>query len=345
LNTAHLIANSIRHLKVYLPGSLFQRNAARFPDLLKFRFFSRSIQSEWYWHRGNECVETTPQRISWNGTMQFQFNWILRIATAPWRWFALRRRRLALLLIPFGLATTQAEASDEGVLWTPVTLKQADRTRNDLELSLRARRILVEDPALARYDVIVRIDDRVAELSGSVPSMEIAMRAETSLKTLLGLASIRNRLTIENKVASAKDLNEQSRIDWRMPELAAPLSQTPLMTTAFGRGLTENSPDASFSWRPVRPAGQTIAYPVPFMPEGLSRPAQVREPLREGTSGDRESLRIGRVDVITSPAESRQEAAEFVLPAIDLRNLESKTAPPVPGAGDSSRLRYFFLGL
>jgi hypothetical protein len=277
--------------------------------------------------------------------MQFQFNWILRIATAPWRWFALRRRRLALLLIPFGLAATQAEASDEGVLWTPVTLKQADRTRYDLELSLRARRVLVEDPALARYDIIVRIDDRVAELSGSVPSMEIAMRAETSLRTLLGLASIRNRLTIEDKAASSKDLNEQSRIDWRMPELAAPYSQTPLMTTAFGRGLTEKSPDASFSWRPVRPAGQTVAYPIPFVPEGLSRPAQVRESLRESTSGDREFLRIGRVDVITSPAESRQGAVDFVLPPIELRNLESRPAPPVSGAADSSRLRYFFLGL
>ena len=217
--------------------------------------------------------------------MQFQFNWILRIATAPWRWFALRRRRLALLLIPFGLAAGRAEASDENVLWTPVTLKQADRTRYDLELSLRARRLLVEDPALARYDIIVRIDDRVAELSGSVPSMEIAQQAETSPRGLLGLASIRNRLTIEDKIASGRDLNEQSRIDWRMPELTAPFSQTPLVKTAIWPGLTETSPDASFSWRPVRPAGQTVAYPIPFMPEGLSRPAQVGESLRESTMG------------------------------------------------------------
>ena len=68
----------------------------------------------------------------------------------------------------------------------------------------------MDDPALARYDIIVRIDDRVAELSGSVPSMEIALKAETSLRSLLGLASIRNRLTIEDKVASGRNLNEQS---------------------------------------------------------------------------------------------------------------------------------------
>ena len=277
--------------------------------------------------------------------MQFQFNWILRAAIAPGRWFALRRRRLALLLIPFGLAAGRAEASDENVLWTPVTLKQADRTRYDLELSLRARRLLVEDPALARYDIIVRIDDRVAELSGSVPSMEIALKAETSLKNLLGLASIRNRLTIEDKYASAKDWNEQSRIDLRIPEMTSPYSQTPLVKTEFGAGLTETAAN-SFSWRPVRPNGQTVSYPVPFMPEGLSRPAQVRESGRESAIGGREYLRIGRVDVITSPTESHRESDEFVLPAIDLRNLESKpTPPPAAGAADSNRLRYLFLGL
>ena len=345
LSTAHALENSTSHRKVYLPVSPLQRNAGPFPDLLKFRFFSRSIQSEWNWHRGNECVETTPQRIGWNRTMQFQINWILRAAFAPWRWFALRRRRLALLLIPFGLAATRADASDESVVWTPVALKQADRTRNDLDLSLRARRLLVEDPALARYDIIVRIDDRVAELSGSVPSMEIAMRAESSLRTMLGLASIRNRLTIEDKAGSAKELNEQSRVDWRIPEQAAPFSQTPLVNTAFGAGLRETSTDSSFSWRPVRPAGKIVSYPIPFMPEGLSRPAQSRDAIRESTSGNREYLRIGRVDVITSPAENRKEADDFVLPAIDLRNLDSKPVPPAASTVDPSRLRYFFLGL
>ncbi len=151
--------------------------------------------------------------------MRFLFDPILRVATAPWRWFA-KRRRLALLLIPFGLAAGRVAASDEGVLWTPVSLKQTDRTRYDLELTLRARRLLVEDAALARYDITVRIDDRVAELSGPVPSMAIALRAENNLKGLLGLASVRNHLTIEDK---STPMSQQARVDWRVPQSGLPV--------------------------------------------------------------------------------------------------------------------------
>jgi BON domain len=276
--------------------------------------------------------------------MRFLLDRILRIATAPWRWFALRRRRMALLLIPFGLATGRAEASDENVLWTPVMLKQADRTRYDLELTLRARRLLVEDPALARYDIAVRIDDRVAELSGPVPSMEIAQRAEISLRGLLGLASIRNRLTIEDRSKAAKEPGEQARVDWRMPVLGSQTSQPAFLETAFGGSLTEGTANTAFGWRPVQPAGQTVTYPIPFMPEGLSRPTRGREAVRENIAGDREYLRIGKVDLIVIPPETRRDADDFALPAIDLRNVGSKGAQPTPSA-DSNRLRYFFLGL
>src|SRR5262249_21126856 len=143
----------------------------------------------------SQAIKPSPCPLDWMSTMRIFLDPFLRLASVPWRWL-LRRRRLALLLVPFGLVAVRAEASDESVLWTPVVTKAADRTRYDLELTLRARRLLVDDPALARFEIMVRIEDRIAELSGPVPSMEIAQRAEADLKGLLGLAGIRNRLTI-----------------------------------------------------------------------------------------------------------------------------------------------------
>jgi hypothetical protein len=272
--------------------------------------------------------------------MQFLFDPLLRLATAPWRWFV-RRRRLALLLIPFGLAAGRADASDEGILWTPVSLKQADRTRYDLELTLRARRLLVEDAALARYDITVRIDDRVAELSGPVPSMAIALRAESNLKGLLGLVSVRNHLTIEDKSAST---SEQAHVDWRVPQLYSQFTSSALAKNDLASRLNEVSAEPAFVWRPARSLGLAAAFPIPFVPEGLSRPTEARQLLRESSTGSRENLRIGKVDCIISPVEWRRELDEFVLPPIDLRHADEKTAPAAVDSANSNRLRYLFFG-
>jgi hypothetical protein len=293
---------------------------------------------------GQMCVEPAPHRTDWKSTMRLLFNSILRMATAPWRWL-LRRRRLALLLIPFGLAAGQADASDEGVFWTPVLSKQADKTRNDLELTLRARRLLIEDPALARFEIMVRIDDRVAELSGPVPSMEIAQRAESNLKGLMGLAGIRNRLTIADNSKQESQASEHSRVDWRTPEFEPLVCSTALARSPFASRLTEVPAEPTFAWRPVRPYGRTVAFPIPFVPEGLSRPPEVREQMRENTRGSREDLRIGKVELVVSPPEAQQQNSDiFVLPAIDLRHLEGNAVRPTPDAGSTNRLRYLFLG-
>lgn len=275
--------------------------------------------------------------------MRFLFDQLLRAATSPWRWF-FQRRRLALLLIPFGLAGSRASARDEAVLWMPVASKAADRTRFDLELTLRARRLLVEDPALARFEISVRIDDRIAELSGPVPSMEIAQRAEANLKGLLGLAGIRNRLTIADNSAQKSQSTERARVDWRTPESEPSLGLTTSANSAFAARFDRLPAEPSFSWRPASSHQTGVAFPIPFLPEGLSRPPERREQPYESTNGDRENLRIGKVEFITSPADNRQDADLFVLPAIDLRHGEPKTAPAPSETRPTNRPRYLFIG-
>ena len=211
------------------------------------------------------------------------------------------RRRLALLLIPFGLATGRATACDDAVLWTPVRQNPIDRTRNDLELSLRARRLLVEDSALARYDIHVRVDDRVAELSGQVPSMDIAQRAELGLRGLLGLASIRNRLTIDAPGTPTGSARDQQRVAWGTPSLepASAFGPAPQLASRY----SAVSSEPSLTWRPVRRVAEEANFAVPFVPEGISRPVENREQVREPENLSRENLRIGRVDVVKSSSE------------------------------------------
>jgi hypothetical protein len=253
------------------------------------------------------------------------------------------RRRLALLLLPFGLATGRAAAADDPVLWTPVHQKPTDRTRLDLELTLRARRLLVEDPALARYDIQVRIDDRVAELSGQVPSMEIAQQAETSLRGLFGLASIRNRLAIDGAGTAAGAARPQLRVDWRTVPLETNTMGGPVPQLASRYSAISGEP--VLSWRPVRPAQEASTFAVPFIPEGIGRPNVIREQLHEFEATNRNNLRIGRVDVIKSPAEPKQEPEASLLPPVDIRfREEAPVRQESPGLLEQIRSRIPFVG-
>jgi BON domain len=271
-------------------------------------------------------------------------NWIakiVRMSASVRRWLAVRRR-LALLLIPFGLATGRASAGDEPVLWTPVFATQNDRTRYDLALTLRARRLLIEDPALARYEISVRIEDRVAELTGPVPSMDVALRAENDLRGLLGLASIRNQLTIRAS-AGAAGTSEQARVDWRFPQLDGSASLS-FVRTEFTSRLAELPAEPALSWRPAHGAAQGPIMPVPFLPEGLTRPAEPREQARESDAFSRDNLRIGRVDVVKYPAEIRSTSEALLLPPTAVGNADDARTKPLNEAASPNWQRIFFIG-
>ncbi|CAN5388368.1 hypothetical protein BH10PLA2_BH10PLA2_13250 [soil metagenome] len=264
--------------------------------------------------------------------MRFLLAKLKTTAKAFWR-SLVARRRLALLLIPFGLATEWAQAGDDPVRWTPVQQSQTDRMRNDLELTLRARRLLVEDPVLARYDILVRIDDRVAELTGPVPSMDIAQLAEANLRGLTGLTSIRNRIAIHAPTANAKNPSEAMRGDWNMPPTGFTDGSGP--GTQLASRYSAVSSEPVFSWRPVRRSDETNPMPVPFLAEGISRPAGGREQLREADTLNRENLRIGRVDVIKTPADR----AESAKPPIERMQSVKAPAERVEGVKTPAELK------
>ena len=124
------------------------------------------------------------------------FRPMLRLASAPWRWFI--RRAAALLLIPFGLAASAGPAMR--VLWTPV-VKSALATI----WATLLRRLLIEDPA-GTLQIRCR-DDRVAELADRC-HLEIARGGSQEAAGLAGMRSPSRKL-------HASQRSTEARVDWR----------------------------------------------------------------------------------------------------------------------------------
>jgi hypothetical protein len=97
-------------------------------------------------------------------------------------------RRLALLAaLALPLAAGAAEP--------PPLPPTARSPRRDLELTIRARRALQSDPALAHVGVGVR--DGVATLWGTLPSAADVRRAVQALEAVPGLPAVRSELRLE----------------------------------------------------------------------------------------------------------------------------------------------------
>jgi hypothetical protein len=175
--------------------------------------------------------------------------------------------------------------------------------------------------------------------------MEIAQRAEADLKALLGLAGIRNRLTIAEIATPASQSTERARFDLRYPVLDALSTTTVSANAALASRLGGVPAEPTFSWRPVTARRSGTAFPIPFVPEGLGRPPETRDPIRETAAGDRENLRIGKVDTLATPDVNRQDSDIFVLPAIDLRHGEAKPEPARPETRSTAVPLHLFLGI
>lgn len=66
----------------------------------------------------------------------------------------------------------------------------------DLWLTLRARQVLLEDEALGKLNLGVKVRNRIATLWGPVPRADLALRAEARLRGLIELVDVRNDLLI-----------------------------------------------------------------------------------------------------------------------------------------------------
>ncbi len=66
----------------------------------------------------------------------------------------------------------------------------------DLWQTIQAHQYLQEDEVLASLNLGLKVRGRVATLWGPVPSLELALRAERRLRTMIELIDVRNELVV-----------------------------------------------------------------------------------------------------------------------------------------------------
>jgi hypothetical protein len=76
-------------------------------------------------------------------------------------------------------------------------LAAGDFDVRNLQHEVMCREVLAGDPALGPLNLIVRVQDRVATLSGPVPTRELAQRAVQTLQKLPELREVRNQLLVQ----------------------------------------------------------------------------------------------------------------------------------------------------
>ena len=72
----------------------------------------------------------------------------------------------------------------------------AEAAARDVVLTIQARRLLLKDRELATLNVGVRVRNRVAVLWGPVPSVELALKAESCVREMFEIVEIRNELFV-----------------------------------------------------------------------------------------------------------------------------------------------------
>jgi hypothetical protein len=184
----------------------------------------------------------------------------------------------------------------------------------DWQIAFQARTLLLEEPVLASLNLGVSVRDRVATLWGAVPSVADARRAQTIVRGIPGVASIRNEMNIDaackedlpSAVPSAKPAARgeerkhltpapQSFPQWLPSKETRPAKRKDM--TPPRKGVTDTGPKPTSKELPARPA-----QPSSLMPEEL------RKKVTEERSA---SLR-------------RQDPPEQVLPAIAIPTAPSR---------------------
>jgi hypothetical protein len=79
---------------------------------------------------------------------------------------------------------------------TPLAAAPPDALFQDVLHTMQARKALLDDETLARLNIGVKVQGRVAVLWGPVPSAEAALRAEAKLRGLIEFTDVRNELII-----------------------------------------------------------------------------------------------------------------------------------------------------
>jgi hypothetical protein len=151
----------------------------------------------------------------------------------------------------------------------------------DLRHTILARQALRQDARLAPFNVGVRVQNRVAVLWGSVPSAELAQRAENVLRKLPDLVHVRSELHIEGDHVV---LSPGVRPGFLPEQASGPVSPSPRAELPVIGGITvvtgaatpgPNTPLCVH--RPFTPPGVLMTWPnasqTPTAPSENVRPA------------------------------------------------------------------------
>lgn len=92
----------------------------------------------------------------------------------------------------------------------------------DVHHTLKARKLLMDDPELAPFNIGVVVTNRVAVLWGPAPSAEIAFRAELCMRTMVELTSVRNELFISDLTEPVRSPLKIDVPPLRLPDMTPP---------------------------------------------------------------------------------------------------------------------------
>jgi hypothetical protein len=210
-------------------------------------------------------------------------------------------------------------------VWIPSLTQPPNRVSDDLALGLRARKLLLQDAVLAGQTLGVSVRNRVAMVWGVVSSPIMALRAETCLRGLPGLAAVRSELSIEPQP-------ERSGEGCMSPGSPAQLPPSRRVQGRLVHRVEEQAPAPSqeFRWRP---AGRRESERVPVHSRAGSLQAErsAEKPAVESLPGfpssDGAPRSSGPKNVL--PSRLGTAVAVPVMPALVL--------PVLPAEGDSAR--------
>ena len=217
----------------------------------------------------------------------------------------------------------------------PLVCGAGPAEEQDTRLTFEARRALFEDPALAPYNVGVRVQDRVATLWGAVPSAAHARRAVGRVRSLPRLTGVRSELRVD------PDLKPPRRDVESRPEPSRAGPRRPLTLVGGSVPLPParvSSREVSPKPRPAedRPANGKRVLVLPAFVVGEGPP-----PLERSINRLRRELRFQGLFVAvdrgvvylrgpTSRAEALFELAQIIsrMPGVERVVVKDDPAPP-----------------
>ncbi len=132
------------------------------------------------------------------------------------------------------------------------SLAADDFNPRDLRHEIMVRDVLSADPRLDPLNIIVRVKDRVATLSGEVPSLELARRAVEKARTVREVKEVRSQLRIGS-----------DDVGFRMPTVVAmPKAPPSGLSPSHSPSPLPSPPPMPTAVGDVRPTGEWVSVPA-----------------------------------------------------------------------------------